>query len=803
MAKWLKTTIGVFLTILIVGAAGLGLFYFMVNKTLPDYEGEKDFAKLNSRIEIYRDNNAVPYIFADNSREAAFALGYLHAQERLFQMDLLRRAGEGKLSEVFGGRTLAFDRMFLTIGISRTVERDISKLPVEITQQLQSYSNGVNSYMEEKRGSLPIEFDVLSYEPYPWKPEHSLMIGKLMAWQLNISWWTDLSFTVLVQKFGEAKAREIIPDYPENAPLIIPSGTSSFPQVSTDLVETDKNFRAFIGFTGTHIGSNNWAVSPAKSASGSAIIANDPHLSLEAPGKWYFAVIRSGDLNAEGFTLPGSPGIIIGKNQSISWTLTNVMADDCDFYVEHLDSAKKKYMFNGEWRDIRTYKYNIAVKDSESAELSVKETHRGPIVDDIHPYGRMYPVKETPENISMRWLGNEPTNEVVAVDMINKARNWNDFRKGVSYFSVPGQNFVYADKDGNIGYICGAKLPVRASNSASLVFDGATDADDWKGFVPFEQMPSLFNPPQEYIATANNKVVETFPYHISNLWEPQSRIERITGLLTSKPRLDTKDFKTIQMDQMSPFAEQLTGYITSAFAGHETKSRNINGALDLLQRWDFRMDQYSQVPSIFSVFFQFMMRNTFLDEMGDNLFNQYVFLGNVPYRSLPDLLQADSSSWFDNIKTKRVERRDEIIRKSLYDAVGFLKSKLGPEISDWQWGRLHTITFRHFFHGRLGFLDKVIDIGPYQVGGDGTTVFNTEYSFNKPYENYLGPSMRYIFDFSKPDEVQFILNTGQSGNVFSGHYSDMAEKWISGQYIKINTSERIIKNSAHKLLILK
>lgn len=803
MAKWLKITLGLFFTIVIVGAAGIGLFNYTVNKSLPEYEGNKDFVKLKNRIEIYRDGNAVPYVFTENSTDAAYALGYLHAQERLFQMDLLRRAGEGRLSEVFGGRTLAFDKMFLTVGIVRTVRRDISKLKPEILEQLTAYSNGVNSYIEEKKGSLPIEFDVLSYEPYYWKPEHSMIIGKLMAWQLNLSWWTDLTFTRLLQKLGENKVREVIPDYPENAPLIIPSEYNSYPKITFDFIETDKKFREFIGFSGTHIGSNNWAVNQSKSASGKPIIANDPHLSLEAPGKWYFVVLRSNDLNVEGFTLPGSPGVVIGKNQSISWTMTNVMTDDCDFYVEHLDSAKKQYLYNGEWRNVKNIKYSITVKDSESVELNVKETHRGPIINKIHPYDLLYPMKKDTVDISMRWMGNEETEEIQATYLINRAKNWTEFKRGVSLFSVPGQNFVYADKEGNIGYICGAKLPVRTSNSSSFVFDGATDAYDWKGFVPFERMPSLFNPPENYIATANNKVISDFPYHISNLWEPPSRILRITTLLNSKNVLSEGDFAAMQMDQISPFAEQLTGYITSAFAGQTIKSKNVQTAVDLLGRWDFRMDHYSQVPTIFCVFFQYMMENTFKDEMGSSLYNQYIFLANVPYRTLPALMESDSSVWFDDIKTKHIERRDEIIRKSMFDAVKFIQARLGKDISEWQWGKLHKITFKHFFHGKLAALDEIIDIGPYEIGGDGTTIFNTEYSFNRPYENFLGPSMRYIFDFSKPEEVNFILNTGQSGNVFSEHYSDMSEKWLTGKYIKINTSERIIKNSGYKLLILR
>lgn len=803
MPNWIKNTIAITISVMIVLGVGAFLFYRLLSKSLPEYEGVKILGGLSSRVSIYTDTYAIPYIYAETEEDAAYALGYLHARDRLFQMDIARRAGEGRLSEIFGSRTVIFDKMFKTVGIDRTVSRDMDKINPLSRRMLEAYSNGVNAYIKESKGKLPIEFDALQYEPYPWKPEHSLIIGKLLAWELNISWWTDVTFTHLVQKLGEDKVKEILPDFPENAPTIIPSGIKASPEVSTGFVETDRAFRNFIGFNGTHIGSNNWVVNGARSASGKPIIANDPHLALQAPGRWYAAVIRGGDWKAEGVTLPGLPGIVIGKNENISWVLTNVMADDADFYIEHLDSSGKKYQFNNAWQNIKYSRYTIAVKDSEKVELTVKETHRGPIISDIHPYAALYPDKiQKKAVLSMRWTGNEFSDELFAILSINKARNWEEFRSGVSHFYVPGQNFVYADKGGNIGYICAARLPIRSSVNSTFICDGATDLYDWKGYVPFEEMPMLYNPPENYIASANNKTVKNFNYHISNLWEPPSRITRITELLESKNRHSVNDFMRYQMDFISPYVREMTPFIITAFNDVKVKDRTLDGILNLLKVWDYDMGEYSQVPAIFEVFFQFLMRNTFEDEMGSGLYNEYVFVANVPYRSILKMLKENNSTWFDDKNTKNIETRDDILRKSLIDAIRYFESYFGSNVQDWQWGKLHTVTFKHMFHGRFSVLDKYIDIGPYGIGGSGTSIFNTEYSFNNPYETVLGPSMRFLYDFSKPEAFYLILTTGQSGNVLSDHYKDMTEMWLTGKYLRVPTEENTIKNSGYKLMIL-
>ncbi|MFA7229248.1 MAG: penicillin acylase family protein, partial [Melioribacteraceae bacterium] len=519
MKTWQKIFIGVGSSLIVVVLVLFALSYYMLRRSLPDYEDELKVGGINNKIEIYRDEYAIPMIKADNDEDAAFALGYLHAQDRLFQMDIARRAGEGRLSEVLGDETVPVDKMFRTAGLLKNVKSNYYKLNIASRKILEAYSKGVNEYLKQKEGNYPVEFNVLGYDPYQWKPEHSLLIAKLMGWELNISWWTDITFSMLVRKFGDEGARELLPDFPENSPTIIPPGIKGIASIKNDLIKVDRQFRKLTGFVGTHIGSNNWVVNGKLSASGKPIIANDPHLAYTAPGRWYFAMIRSKDWNSEGFTIPGLPAVVIGKNKNIAWALTNVMADDADFYVENIDSSNKKYFFNGSWQTLEIEKDTIHVKKSSPVVYEIRRTHRGPIISDIHPFNTLYPASAVNSTqISMRWTGDEFSDEMFAAISINKSRNWDDFKNALRYFTSPGQNFVYGDDQGNIGYICAARLPLRSANSPTLIYDGTTDAYDWKGFVPYEEMPKLFNPAQNYIASANNKTVRDFKYHISNIW---------------------------------------------------------------------------------------------------------------------------------------------------------------------------------------------------------------------------------------------------------------------------------------------
>ena len=740
-------------------------------------------------------------------------------------MDIARRAAEGRLSEVFGEETVPFDKMFRTVGIKKISETILLKTNHNSVKILNSYAAGVNKFIEHAEGEFPVEFDVLGYQPEKWKPVNSIEIIRMMGWELNISWWVDVSFTKLVQKLGEEKVKEILPDYPENGQTIIPPEIKNYPKLSSDFIDTDKQFRRFMGWNGTHIGSNNWIVNGKKSASGKPIIANDTHLAFSAPGKWFTAVLRIKSSEISGFTLPGVPGVVIGKNENISWAMTNIMSDDADFYLEKIELKsdkpeklkektglkRSKYFYNGEWKDLKVEDDTIRVKNENPVPIKILSTIHGPVISGIHTFSFLYSDNNALPAITMKWMGNEFSDELTAILGINSAKDWNDFKSSLKDFAVPGQNFVYGDSKGNIGYVFGGKIPLRNSTNSTFVLDGTTDKYDWKGYVPESEIPTLLNPSQNYLASANNKTLTNFKYYITNLWEPSSRIDRITQLLNKKVKHSVKDYMNYQMDFVSLYAKEITKFILDAFKNVKVTDENLKNSLHMFKEWNYEMDEFSQLPTIYAEFLKFLLKNIYEDEMGENLFNRFVFVANVPYRSLLKALNEPNNSWFDNIKTSGKENKNDIIRQSLGDALTELENKLGNQIKNWQWGYQHRVTFKHMFSGTSSLIDNVINIGPYNISGDGTTLFNTEYPFyqsiekyprfrHDEFENILGPAMRYIYDFSKPDEFYMVLTTGESGNIMSDHYNDMTQMWLRGGYVKVRTDEGSITNSNNKLL---
>ncbi len=810
MSNWLKILIGILSSLIAILFFASIFFYKMLKSSLPEYEGTIQSDKISFDIEIYRDSLAIPYIFAETDEDVAFALGYIHAQERLFIMDLIRRAGEGRLAEILGEKALPFDKMFRTLGIKKSIQENYSLYDTNVIKILQAYSDGVNKFIEENKGNYSIEFDVLEYQPENWQPIHSFIIVRMMAWELNLSWWVDFTYSELIEKFSINKLLEILPDISESNLEKIPVSKNIL-SLTKEFVKTNLAFRNLIGWRGTQIGSNNWVVNSSKSSSGKPIIANDPHLAFSAPGKWYAVVIKSKNWNAAGVTLPGVPGIVIGKNENISWALTNLMNDDADYFYETLDSAKRNYLLDGKWVPLQIIKDTIKIKNQKEFILEIKRVHRGPIISEIHPFTFIYNQSgKAYSAISIQWLGNLFSDEVLAFLNINKARNFTEFKEGIKHFSLPGQNFLYADKNGNIGYVMGAKIPRRSKTASTIISDGKNSANDWIGFVSEDELISILNPIENFFATANNNLFPNFNYHISNLWEPTSRFDRIIFLLNKKDKHSVVDFELYQLDQTSEYAKQIVPHIIKAFENIKIKDENLLEALELLEEWDYEMSPSNQVSSIYQVFLKYLLKNIFLDEMGEDLFNKFLFIVNVPYRSLLKVLQSETS-WFDDVTTKRIEDKKFIIRKSLSDALTFLENKFGKDLSYWQWGRLHKVTFKHPFSGNLKLIDKFINIGPFEIGGDGTTILNTEFPFAKSveefsafkheeFENVLGPSMRFIYDFAEPDEINLILTTGQSGNVFSQHYSNMSEYWLKGKMIKVKTDEESIKTPDKKLL---
>jgi penicillin amidase len=754
---------------------------YQVRKSFPLTSGSIVLPSLQDTLHIFRDEFGAPLIQARNEHDLMFALGFVHAEDRLWQMDLSRRAGEGRLSEIFGGVTVPFDKMFRIIGIAR-VAREIERTATpQSLNRLQWYADGVNQFIEQYRGRYPVEFDMLRYEPEPWKPYHSLVIAQMMAWELNMAWWTDLTLGVIAGKVGLEKALDIFPSYPDNVPPIVPDHAARrIASSSSAILDICLAYQRFIGSDGGATGSNAWVVSPSKSASGKVILANDTHLHLQIPSKWHEAHLQGAGYDVGGMTIPGIPGVAAGHNADIAWGVTNMMADEADFYVEHIDTLEgTRYLYEDRWLPLEIREEEIAVKGDNSLSVIIRSTHHGPIVTDIET-----PLQKSrsPFVASMRWTGYETADRVEAFNKINRARNWQQFLAGVQEFSGPGQNFVYGDRQGNIGYWCGVKLPIRGRQSSTLPLPGWTEASEWRGFVPFEDLPHLYNPPEGFIATANNKIAgEGYPYHISDLWEPPSRIQRIREVLGTGALFTVQDFQRLQNDMVSVYAREMLPIVLEACADDALGLPEQARVLEYLKNWDFVFSKEDIATSLFQEFLVRLLTNLYADEMGDELLHDFVILGNIPLRVTAALVSEGTSKWFDDVRTTEVETRRDMLRKSMKDAVNALRERFGTDMKTWRWGEMHTVTLQHPF-GLQKPLDRVFNLGPFKIGGGPTAVMSAEYSFNKPFEVTVGASFRMIVDFARSDEIYVVLPSGQSGQVFHDHYDDQTPLWLNGAY---------------------
>lgn len=789
---------GTFLLLLVVATA---VVYYLLTKSFPQVSGAASVPGLQANVRIYRDTFGVPHIFAGSDHDGYVAVGYVQAQDRLWQMELIRRAGMGRLAEILGPAALPADKMFRTLGLWRLAQKNAESLDPDVRSALQAYADGVNAFLDTHRGKYPVEFDMLGVKPEHWTVDQSLLVSRLMAWELNLSRWTDIVMGMVVQKFGPDRARDILPHWPAGAPLILPNegkrkGISLLP---VQLMDADLSYRRLLRIGDAASGSNAWVIAGAKTVSGKPIVANDPHLVLTTPGRWYELQIHTPSVDVAGATIAGVPFIIIGRNERIAWGVTNAMMDDADYYVEQVDSIQypSKYMFNNAWLPITQYVDTIVVKDSLPIVFTSYWTHHGPVVNRFEESAQL-----SPQLISMRWTGEDRSDEAKTFYLIDRARNWEDFKAALKSFGSPAQNFVYGDVDGNIGYYTGGRLPIRPGNSGVLPFPGTSSQFDWKGYVPFDKMPQRFDPPDGFIATANNKIIDdSYPYYISDSWEPPWRAERITEVLASQDKFSVEDVQRLQLDLVSKQAQELVPVILKAFDSVQVQDKNIATVLTYFRTWNDRMTTNDVATTLFEDFFLRAIHNTFDDEFGGRLLGLYMKLGSVPMTVMTDLLKQDSSAWFDDITTPQVETKNDIVRKSLEDAVNDLTGLLGGEVKEWQWGRLHKITFRHVFSANK-LLGPIFDVGPFEVGGSHATVWKGDYSLSHPFANTVGPSTRQIFDLSDVNNTRAVTPPGQSGQVYSKHYDDQIQLWLLGDYRRMPMDQTVVEQICRNVLTL-
>ena len=776
----------VVLVLLVVVASGV---YVFVRRTFPETNGTLQVAGLQDRVEVYRDKWGVPHIFAQDEHDLFFAQGYVHAQDRLWQMEFNRRVGAGRLSEVLGEATLKSDRFLRTIGLYRAAQADLQVLPAEVINALQAYADGVNAFIATHKNRLPLEFTLLGFQPEPWTPTDTLAWGKVMCMDLGGNWESELLRARLISAFGEEKARELVPPYPGQGPFIIPPEAKSYGYLDISILADYQEVKALTGMWSQHVGSNNWVVDGSKTATGRPMLANDPHLGIQMPSIWYEIHLVSGDMDVVGASFPGVPGVIIGHNRDIAWGVTNVGPDVQDLYVEKINPDNpNQYEFKGRWEGMTVLHEEIKVKGREEpVKLDVRLTRHGPLMTPV--------VSQAKEQLALRWTALEGGQLFLSVYMLDHARNWEEFRAALRYWQAPSQNFVFADRQGNIGYQMPGDIPIRAQGRGLVPAPGWTGEYEWTGYIPFEELPFVYNPPTHYVVTANNKVVpDSYPYFISDEWSEPFRAQRIVELLQAKDKLTVDDFRDIQSDTYSIPGAALVPYILALEPNGWLQER----AMKVLKDWDFHTEAKSAGAAIFEATYWRLLANTFGDELQQAGIEEKEWLGSP--MALLSIIAAGDSQWFDDLRTPEVENRDDILRRSFQEALDFWGNKFGDMPQLWTWGQVHRATFAHPL-GSVKPLDLIFNRGPVPARGDGDTVDAAGYGLGD-FEVQVVASYRQIIDVGEWENSRSQHTAGQSGQPLHKHYGDMVASWQAVQHHPMLYEKDDITANKEGLLIL-
>ncbi|MCS6845797.1 MAG: penicillin acylase family protein [Caldilineales bacterium] len=798
LRKILKILLIALLVLVVAAMVGAVLF---VRSPLPKTAGALNVAGVRAPVTVYRDRYGVPHIFAENEHDLFFAQGYVTAQDRLFQMDFQRRAGAGRLSEVLGEATLDNDRFLRTIGMYRAAQKDLEAISPDTLVYLQAYADGVNAFIAQAGDDLPLEFRILGYRPEPWQPLDSIVWGKLMAYQLGGNYEIELFRAQLIDLLGPEKAADLLPRYPQTGPFIVPPEVKRYGGLrGLDLAAAAK-LRRFLRADGDGLGSNNWVIAGSRTTTGKPLLANDPHLGLQIPSVWYQVGLHGGRFNVVGFTFAGVPGIILGHNDRIAWGVTNVGPDVQDLYIEKVNPDNPNQVeFMGKWEDVQVIEEVIRVAGrAEPVVETVRITRHGPIMNAV-----LGDEMAQAEPVALRWTALDGGALWQAFMLLNQARNWEDFRNALRYFDVPSQNFVYADVDGNIGYQMPGRIPIRAKGDGTVPVPGWTGEYEWIGFIPFEELPSVFNPAVGYIATANNQVVpDTYPYLIGTSWSARYRAQRIVDLINSKDKLSVEDMKAIQGD-IRPVT---TDIFVPLLDGVTSEDPAVAKALELMRGWDRQMHADRPEPLIYHMFLQRLFHRTLGDEMaaaGDaEMIEEYLKeFRDEPTQLLEQLAQDPTNPWWNDVGTPETETRDQIVAAAFTEAVAELqKSTEAKDPARWRWGEAHYANFDHLIFAAVDPLNRLFN-RRVPARGEAFTVNAASQAYPSFVMN-SGVSFRSVMDLSDLSAAHMIHTTGQSGQLFSPHYDDMIEAWQNVEYHTMLFNRADIEKAAKDVLVLR
>lgn len=764
-------------------AVSLGLVICLIS--IASHGEDVNLESLSGSVEVMTDDYGVPHIYADTWTDAAHVLGYLHARDRLWQMDIYRRQASGTTAEVLGPDAVASDTLTRQLGIRAGCQAvwDGGGMDPALKAELEAYTAGVNAYMARLAPQdLPLAFQAMDYAPAPWTPVDCMVFLKYMGWD-QAGTDSDLWFGMMVDKLGWETANALwpldrpyeIPSVPvqaERHPLAAAANLVPPPQAGyAGLMQYFAQARAFDH--GSSFGSNNWAVSGAKTASGKPMLCSDPHLGFDLPSIWYTASIQVGDRFVTGVTFPGTPIVIIGHNDRLGWGITNMQADQVDFYVETINPDNgNQYQYDGEWRDITSHKEIIKVKGGEPVEVLIRGTVNGVL---------MYPEEE----ISMQWAGFGPTEEFEAIWRINRARNLDEFLDAADSIVTPALNLAYADVDGNIALRCVGALPLRLRGLGRVPMAGNTSATAWRGYIPPEEMPCAVNPPQGFVASANGRPAPAgYAHYLGWMWDPSYRTRRIHDMLDDAACLTLAAMGPIQNDAHDKAAEVFLPIFLDALAKAPVDVPLYNDVSAILNEWDYVASVDAKAPLLWLTWFDKYRRAVWDDEWavrnihqpggswgytGDNRREPELEVLEYMTRELPE------SPWFDNQQTPERETRDDVIRASFVEALNEVVERHGSNPDGWVWRNFNVL--------RVGSLT-----GQPQLAREGGPVPGTEFTVNPGGDGGSvggGASWRMIVDFGDVHSSIGVYPGGQSEDSTSPHYADQMPLWATGKYVSL------------------
>ena len=741
----------------------------LVYRPLPTIDGEYRLLGIDQRAEVDRDSYGVPHILAQNVHDLFYLQGYVTAQDRLFQMELYRRAGTGRLSEVLGDGALDSDRQFRIYGFARIAAQELTLLRDDTKAALRAYADGVNKFLEQHGESLPLEFVILGYRPEKWSPLDSIVVAKLQAYDAAGNMNQELLRADLALRFGPGVLPTLMPD---------PSGRSATPfdqkgwaQVAPMLSESSAaaGLEAFLPGAGEATGSNCWALAPSRTASGKPILAGDPHLPVRNPSIWYEIGLEGGPYKLVGFSFAGIPGIVIGHNAKIAWSFTYAYTDTQDLFVERQDPTDpRRYEYKGSFEAATVIRETIKVKGRADPDIvDVVTTRHGPIVTST--------LKGQTAALALAWTALQPGRVLDFVLEIARAQSWSDFHAAAADFVGATVSACYADVDGHIGYQLIGRLPQRPSGGTMPV-PGWTGEYDWTGLLPADANPWAFDPPAGIIENSNDRPVSD-PDAVAYVgeWDPGFRAALIAQRLAATAKADIASTRAIQTDFTSLPVERFKGAIAQAVTTAPAAVR----AQDVVREWSGNLAADLAAPAIYEAWLVHMCERVFKDKLGDPLYREYVASARVTF-ALYQLLARPNDPWFADIGDAGTHGRDAIAGRALEDAVKDLSGRLGSDPTAWRWGDIHTITFPHPL--AIGPLALLLNIGPFNRPGDGYSVNNEAYALIDPFKVTTHPSERMIVDLSDLDASLSVTPEGESGQPGSKFWGDQTKLWAAGDY---------------------